>query len=240
MLQAEVMLSQDGIEPSMSETRLFRILSLDGGGIRGLFTAALLSHIEQYTKKSIVECFDLIVGTSTGGIIGLAVARGIAAKEVLTFYQEEGQRIFGRPRIWPARLFIPKYDAQPLYDALQKLFSGALVREAKTRLCITSYEAVAGTPRVIKTDHAEGLHWGGDQLMWKVAAATSAAPTYFPAFRIDEQDCYLDGGVWANNPVLVGITEAHSRLKQHLNDLAVLSVGTGSKRFVMSYERASR
>ena len=221
----------------MTDPNRFRILSLDGGGIRGLFTAAFLAHIEDQYKAPLVEVFDLIVGTSTGGIIALALARGIPAREVLAFYQTLGPRVFGRPRALPLRWMRPKYDPAPLYIALQEMLGDTPMNSARTRLCITSYEAVEGTPRVIKTDHAEELHWGGDQLMWRVAAATAAAPTYFPAFRIAEHDCHLDGGVWANNPVQIGITEA-IRLKNALERVTVLSVGTGSHRFNLPYEAA--
>jgi len=222
------------------EVKPFRVLSLDGGGIRGLFTAAFLAHIEEQAKKPLSSCFDLIVGTSTGGIIALAIGSGIRACDVLRFYLEEGKSIFSKARPWPIRLMRPKYDAEPLYEALKKFLGTATMNDSKTKLCITSYESVEGTPRVIKTDHAEGLHWGGEQLMWKVGAATSAAPTYFPAFQISTHDSHLDGGVWANNPVHVGIAEAIYRLGQRLDNLAILSVGTGSKRFTLSYTEASR
>lgn len=224
----------------MSNSHIFRILSLDGGGIRGLFTTGFLAHLEAQSQRPLVECFDLIVGTSTGGIIALGLARGMSASEILNFYRDQGSRIFGNPRPWLLRWVRPKYNGKVLYSALEAIFDGVRLNEARARLCITSYETVEGIPRVIKTDHAETLHWGGDQLMWKVAAATSAAPTYFPAFQIGEQDCHIDGGVWANNPVRVAITEAISRLRQSLDDLAVLSVGTGSQRFALSHEKARR
>ena len=81
----------------------FRILSLDGGGIRGLFTAAFLAHIEEQQKELLSEAFDLIVGTSTGGIIARALARGIRARDILAFYRTLGPRVFGRPRTAPVR-----------------------------------------------------------------------------------------------------------------------------------------
>lgn len=215
----------------------FRILALDGGGIRGLFSAAFLAHIEQHTGKSLVNHFDLIVGTSTGAIIALGLAGGLSADQILDFYKEEGPRIFsggGRLR----QIFRPKYDNKQLVESLQKVMGERKMNDLYGHVAIPSYDLVDGCPRVYKDDHHPGLHAGGNQLIWKVAAASSAAPTYFPAFQVTEGDSHIDGGIWANNPVLVGVTEAIRYFDQPFSSIAVLSVGTGSRAFRLRHEQS--
>lgn len=209
--------------------RPFRILSLDGGGIRGFFPAALLSQLESSTGKSVRDHFDLIAGTSTGAIIALGIASGMSASQILEFYQQYGRHIFSKPRRLPNWLFKPKYKSEPLTAALRETFEERTLNDLKVPVCITSYEMVEGYTRVFKDNHHQSLHWGGDQLIWKVAAASSAAPVYFPAMRIGTNDSHVDGGVWANNPVIVGITEAIKFFGAPLDNIAVLSLGTGSR-----------
>jgi uncharacterized protein len=210
-------------------SRPFTILSFDGGGIRGLFSAAVVSHIEQYSGKWLVDHFDLLTGTSTGAIIALGLAAGLSGEEILRFYEGQGQKIFARPRGKVACFWKPKYDNAALIDALQEVFGDRRMNDLVIPVCIPSYELREGCPRVVKTDHVPGLHWGGNQLVWKVAAASSAAPIYLPAVTIERVDEHIDGGIWANNPVMVGITEAIRSFGKTLDEVAVLSVGTGSK-----------
>jgi patatin-like phospholipase/acyl hydrolase len=217
----------------------FRVLALDGGGIRGLFSAAFLAHIERHTGKSLVNHFDLIVGTSTGAIIALGLAGGLSAAQILNFYKEDGPRIFsggGRLRMF----FRPKYDNKQLLESLQKVMGERTMNDLIGHVAIPSYDLVDGCPRVFKDDHHPALHWGGSHPVWKVAAASAAAPAYFPAFQITEGDSHIDGGIWANNPVLVGVTEAIRYFNQPLSNIAVLSVGTGSRAFRLRHEQSNR
>jgi len=212
--------------------RCFRILSLDGGGIRGLFSAAFLAHVEKHNAsgKALVDHFDLIVGTSTGSIIALGLAAGHPASEVLSFYCQHGPTIFGGARwrkLW--QLFHPKYGNARLGEAVRDVFGDKTLNDVQVPVCIPSYELVSGVPRVFKDDHHPALHWGGDQPIWKVVVASSAAPTYFPSFQLGQADNHIDGGIWANNPILVGITEAVKYFGQSLDNISVLSVGTGTR-----------
>jgi uncharacterized protein len=209
-------------------TESFRILALDGGGMRGIFTAAYLAEIEDALGTPITDSVDLITGTSTGGIIALGLASGRSAAEMLSFYSTHGPEIFRRPR-HIRRMFRPKYDRAGLDRALQREFGEIVMNDLYTPVCITAHELVEGTTRVIKDDHSPELRWGGGLPVWKVAAATSAAPTYFAPVQLDAEDCHVDGGVWANNPALVGITEAVRYLERDLSDIRMLSVGTTSK-----------
>lgn len=226
--------SSSGQEPAKEN---FRILSLDGGGIRGLFPAAFLAHIETHCNKRLIDYFDLLVGTSTGAIIALGLASGHTATEILAFYQEYGPRIFskGNPLQETLQLIRPKYTNRQLVQALQHILGGARLNDLQVAVCIPSYELVEGIPRVFKDDHHPDLHWGGDQLLWKVAAASSAAPFYFPGFQIGAFDHHIDGGVWANNPIVVGISEAVRYFNRPLPAISALSVGTGAEAFRLPF-----
>lgn len=216
----------------------FRLLSLDGGGVRGLYSAAFLEHIEQHSGKRLIDYFDLIVGTSTGAIIALGLASGMSAAEVLHFYQEQGRHIFADGRGWFGQLFRPKYDNRRLTDALKGIFGDQIMNDLQVPVCVASYELVQGTPRVFKNDHHRELHWGGRQPIWKVAAASSAAPLVFPAFQVESQDSHIDGGIWANNPIMVGLAEAVRYFDRQLDDVLALSVGTGTKAFRLERSRS--
>jgi predicted acylesterase/phospholipase RssA len=218
---------------------IFRALCLDGGGMRGVFTAAFIACIEERIGDRIANHVDLIAGTSTGGLIALGLAAGRSGQEMLDLYRENGARIFSGKL--PGRgLFMPKYSRRGLDGLLQAEFGDLRMRDLSTAACISAYEAVSGQPRVFKTDHAEGLYWGHDQLVWKVAAATSAAPSYFAPVQFTEEDAHVDGGVWANNPSMIAITEAVHRLKRSLEDVRLVSVGAVSPRPRINSFGASR
>lgn len=209
--------------------------------MRGIFTASYLAAIEEGLGRRMIDIVDLIVGTSTGGIIGLGLAHGLSAREMRAFYTQHGPEVFTNPRPLYQRLRNrPKYDRKPLDAALQQTFGGAVMNDLRKHVCITSHELVAGTTRVFKDDHAPGLHWGGEQLVWKVAAATAAAPTFFEPMQMGDQDSHVDGGVWANNPAMVGITEAVRYYDRDLTEIRLLSVGTTSAVFrVRSHAEAA-
>jgi patatin-like phospholipase/acyl hydrolase len=218
------------------------VLSLDGGGMLGIFAAAALAQLERDLSIRIADHVDLIVGTSTGGIIGLGLAAGKSAEEMRDFYANEGSRIFAHPRMLPRRLLRrPKYDRGVLDEVLQREFGELRLNDLSTPVCITAHELVAGTTRVWKDDHHAQLTGGGDQLVWKVAAATSAAPTFFAPVQLGAADSHVDGGIWANNPAMVGITEAVRYAGRDLADIRLLSIGTTSRPFkVRDHEQALR
>lgn len=216
----------------------FRVLSLDGGGIRGLFSAAFLDHIEAHTDERLADHFDLIVGTSTGAIIALGLASGMSAADALKFYQKHGPAIFSRGRRRLSQLFQPKYDNQRLIAALKEVFGDRTLNDLDVPVCVPSYELVHGVPRVFKSDHNPELHWGGRLPVWKVAAASSAAPIFFPAVEVQNHDSHIDGGIWANNPIMVGITEAVRYFDRDVGDIRALSVGTGTHAFRLDRKRS--
>lgn len=205
---------------------LCRVLALDGGGMRGTFTAAVLAELEDVYGERLLGSFDLMVGTSTGGILALGLASGKTANDMLRFYREAGPIIFGRPR--PLRQWIvgPKYDRKHLDRVLREQFGDLILNDLRTPVCVTAHELVTGTPRVWKDDHHPDLHGGGTLSAWKVAAATSAAPTYFAPFGLHGSDITVDGGVWGTNPAMVGLTEAVHYFGRELSQIRLLSVGT--------------
>lgn len=218
---------------------VFRVLALDGGGIRGVFTASFLATVEDLSQARIADHFDLIVGTSTGGIIALTLALGVPARRVLDLFLSRGRLIFSRPRRL-GMILRPKYDDRPLVAALREVFGERLLNEVATPVCVTSYELTDSYPRIWKDEHVPDLECGGDQPIWKVALATCAAPIYFPGARVLPGDSHVDGGLFANNPVLVGLTEAARYFGQPLERIRILSVGAGERSARIPYEKARR
>lgn len=212
---------------------MFRILALDGGGIKGTYTAAVLEQFEEQLNGPIVDHFDLIVGTSTGGIIALGLACGIEASRILSLYKDQGLKIFP-----PARngmmgrleaLFASKFDGKDLRELLLNYYPDRRFVDLEYRIAITSFDASSATPVVFKTgkSYHESLTALVDLSVVDVAMATSAAPTYFEGAATDI-GVMIDGGVWANCPVMVGITDAMSLFKKTADEICVLSIGTTS------------
>lgn len=197
------------------------ILSIDGGGIRGLIPALILTEIERRTGKKISEMFDLLAGTSTGGIIAVGLnvndpktGQPYAASRIAQLYQENGHRIFQK-RHWVqaiGSLVDESFQHQGLEEILDAYFGETELKNSKTGLLVTAYDIVRRKPfyflsREAKLrPHEENFH------MRDVARATSAAPTYFEPHLISnghyQQLALVDGGVFANNPAMLAYTEA--------------------------------
>jgi predicted acylesterase/phospholipase RssA len=194
----------------------FRILSIDGGGFKGLFSACVLREFER-THGSLTGHFDMLCGTSTGGLIALALASGRGAEEIVNFYKVWGPGIFPEPgmvRRFLRRLGLPLTNSRnsddQLKPAVESILGDKLMREANSYLCIPTISLITSSPWVYKTDHDESLTRDSEMLMKDVALATSAAPFYFPVATTTNVPGgeYVDGGLWANNPALVGLVEA--------------------------------
>lgn len=210
-----------------------RILSLDGGGIRGAFTASVLATLEQATGRRAIDHFDLITGTSTGGILAIGLAMGFPAASLRDFYVEHGKAIFpttmwARRFGWLRQIFAPKHSQAGLRESLKSILGDRRLGEAQTRLAIPTYDAEQGRIFIMKTAHHSRFLFDINALAIDVALATSAAPTYFQAANFPEHaGCgYVDGGVWANCPALVGVVEASAFLNAPLEEIRVLSIGT--------------
>lgn len=234
----------------MSELNTFKILSIDGGGIKGLYSAVILADFEkQYGKLS--NYFDLICGTSTGGIIALALSAGIPAEEIVNLYEENGPVIFpymNKCNKWLQKakqiLITSKYSDNNLKSALVDVFGDKRIKDCETRVLIPTANITKGTPCIIKTDHNEELGRDSNHLLVDVALSTAAAPTYFPIQQIptmdDINDQFADGGLFANNPSLHGIQEAYryfiNKGNYQYEKFSLLSVSTLHQNF--SYQKA--
>lgn len=205
----------------------FQILSLDGGGIKGLFSAAVLAFLEEDLNVKVIDHFDLITGTSTGGIIALGLGAGLSPREIVEFYVSKGPEIFASGCFSSLKHLVKsKYHAEPLENALRECFGDKKLADSSKRLVLPSYNIGDDSVYIFKTPHHERLRRDYKVPMWKVARATSAAPTYFPAYFGVDNVRLIDGGVWANNPSIVGITEAVSLLNIPLEQIYVLNLGT--------------
>jgi patatin-like phospholipase/acyl hydrolase len=207
-----------------------RILSLDGGGIKGVFQVAFLSSIEsQLSIGSVANYFDLIAGTSVGGIIALGLGLGRSATELLPFFEEQGPQIFPAG-VMPTNLFrlvtgFERYSAKPLRKALEDYFGNKTLSDSKTRLLIPSFDATCADIHIYKTRHNERLRADHSVKAVDVAMATAAAPTYFPGYDSGHSITLVDGGVWANNPIALAVVEAVGLLGWNGDEIDVLSIG---------------
>lgn len=226
--------------------RDFRVLAIDGGGIRGLFPADVLATLEQrfLGGRSVAEYFDLIVGTSTGGIVALGLAAGLPASTLRNLYRDRGHEIFppsgvgqlGALRRWirdQYRLLRYSYDSTALRRIMQEVLGDLKIGDAKTRLCIPSFEGEYGEVFVFKTPHHPAFKKDLYEPMVKVALATAAAPTYFRPHR-DGGYTFVDGGIWANNPIMVGLTEALTSFDVGRDQVRMLSIGCGDDPYRVS------
>ncbi len=201
-----------------------QILSFDGGGLKGLFPAVVLAAIEEDLGCTIADHFDLIVGTSTGGLIALALGAGLRPADIVGFYTAKGPAIFGAGRR-VGRLWRPKHGSERLHAALIEVFGDRLLGSSTKRLVIPSYSLDSNDVYVFKTPHHPRLRRDHKELMVDVAMATTAAPLFLPTFRLGNNRL-IDGGVWANNPTLVAVAEAKSMLHVPLDAMRILSMGT--------------
>lgn len=223
------MASYEWYTRTMSTDRRFQVLAIDGGGVRGIFAAALLAGLEEDLGRPVVDLFDLVVGTSTGGIIALGLGAGLTPAKILDFYVSEKDRIFPNRLGWRSlrHPFVAKYGPQHLQAAVRRVFGESPLGESRVPLVIPSYNLGENDVYLFKTPHHDRLKRDHKVPMWQVAMATTAAPTFFPAFRLpDDHVRLVDGGVWANNPAMVGVTEAVSMFGCPLESIRLLSVGT--------------
>jgi uncharacterized protein len=224
----------------------FRILALDGGGLKGAFTASALATWEKQSRLRIVDHFDLIAGTSTGGILGIGLGLGLTGQEMLDFYKQRGPRIFpvtrlrGRVRHNVRHFCMPKYSQLILLRELESAYYAnrqpSPLKDSCCRLVVPSYHAVAGASHIFRTPHHPDLTADANLDAAHVALATAAAPTYFTAAKIANmvaESSYFDGGVWANSPAMAAIIEAVCFLRIPLERIDVLSVGTTDEPFTV-------
>lgn len=214
---------------------MFKILSIDGGGIRGLIPAIIIDEFEKRIGQSIWQYFDLITGTSTGGIITCALTKPnpLKAEEVVELYSRNGSTIFNSS--WGAlgKLWNAQYSGDGIDRTLSTIFGGTSLSSTSPHILVTAYDPVLNAPHFFRTLSAR-VDLARDFPLREVARATSAAPTYFPPAKVrslaGKDFTLLDGGLFANNPTLCAIADACARYHKTLDELMVVSLGTGGSR----------
>lgn len=245
------------LEEHLAQGTPKKILSLDGGGIRGALTLGLLKKIETILKKKngdnpdfrLCDYFDLIGGTSTGSIIAASLAVGKSVDEITTLYMDLGGKIFGEKRSWwnpmeTMKFLKATYDHKSLQESLQNAFGDITIGsdKIKTGLCIVAKRADTNSVWPI-INHPKGAYFNSmigqnkNIPLWQAVRASSAAPTYFAPQMIDvglgEQAAFVDGGVsMANNPALTLLMVAALQgfpfhWEMAEDKLEIISLGTG-------------
>ena len=222
--------------------RPFRILSIDGGGIRGIIPALVLAEIERRTESRVAALFDLVAGTSTGGVIALAVTKPddngrpqYKAAEIAELYSTKGGTIFSTTILHQLSsawgLLGAKYPSAGLEKVLDQYFGETRLKHALTDVLVPAFAIDLRSPWFFRSRRAR-TEPERDFAMKKVARATSAAPTYLEPLKLDGVGKHLgtswglvDGGVYANNPAMCALVEAQA--VYGAEDVLVVSLGTG-------------
>ena len=223
-----------------------KVLAIDGGGIRGIIPAIILAELQKRLGIDLYEAFDLIAGTSTGGIIALGI--GTPSKggqpyfpdDLLNLYLQYGPAIFKTTILTPAeQLLSPKYSPDGLEEVLAEFFQATEFKTALTPLLISSYDLQGQLPFFFKS-HRIAFDPNYNWNVTDIARATSAAPTYFPPLHLTKgaKDYTLvDGGVFVNNPSMAANAEAR-HLYPDATEFVVVSVGTGDRNDSITYAQA--
>ena len=213
----------------------FHILALSGGGFRGLFTARVLAGLEEAAGKPIGQCFDLICGTSIGGMIAMGLGIEKSAEKIAEIICKQGADIFSGK--W-CGLMSAKHDNKALAETMNAVFGDDKLRDCKHKILVPVVNYSTGKPRMFKT------WWpmDGELRIADTVMAATAAPYYFPIWRMPGKDriAYVDGGVYANSPGLLGVHEAVFRLGNDLEKVSLLSIGTMQENECIGNDKLNR
>ena len=209
----------------------FNILSIDGGGLRGVFPAYILQCLKERLGLNIFNYFDMISGTSTGSIIAAGIACNIEPSEIVEIYKIEGEKIFSKKikSFWPSKYkqgFHSKYKNTTLKSVLEKKFKKIKLGDIEKPLLIPATDIGNGGVHVFKSNYSDQFSRDKDVFIKDAVLASCSAPAYFDPTKVDS---YLlaDGGVWANNPSLAAVIDAQYRLGININNIRIFSLGTG-------------
>jgi patatin-like phospholipase/acyl hydrolase len=229
-----------------------RVLSLNGGGVRGLFTISVLAQIERNIENrtsakdvKIGDYFDLITGTSIGGILALGLASGKSARDLEPVFFENALKIFPPQKDGFKKLvkqiFSPLYDSKPLYKTVVSMIgTDSTFNDLQRRVLIPAINLSTGKPQFFKTPHNPDFTRDGVLKLSDAAMATSAAPTYFAPHYCEDLTAYFaDGGLVANNPSFIGLHEVLRDMKSDfpdatVKDVRILNVGTLANDYCIS------
>ena len=206
----------------------FNILALDGGGTRGIYTAQLLTKIEREIGIPIRDCFDLIVGTSTGAIVAGAAVSKISMEEIVQLFDQEAPEIF-KKKWYRNQLLFSKYSQDTLAEVIARHIPPILLSDVESPVILTCSEITTSDLHVFRsynTNQDNNNKKILDITLRDAVVASCAAPTFFSPKKVKE--LYLaDGGLWANNPSLAALTEAKTHFGKALQQIKILSIGTG-------------
>ncbi|MDD4890229.1 MAG: CBASS cGAMP-activated phospholipase [Phycisphaerae bacterium] len=219
----------------MSKT--FRILAIDGGGLRGAYAVHLLRRIEEELGPIWDTSFDLIAGTSTGSIIAASLAFGMSAVRGERLFLEEGRRIFRKRWFTLMGLIGSRYRKRELRCVLEDVLGDQKLSDATIPLMIPATDIGNGCLHTFRSKHHAEFATNRDVKIIDAVLASCAAPTYFDPHTVGEY-MLADGGLWANDPSLAATLEARQHFGVDLEDVRVLSIGTGSGR--QFYSQAAR
>lgn len=210
----------------------FYILSIDGGGLRGAFAAHVLKRVEEELDVDWSSCFGLMAGTSTGSILAAGLACGESATALSELYGRYGRTVFTpHPLARPdhLRLLRSRYRSGRLKELLEQVFKDTTLGQVTVPLIVPAVDIVNGCVHVFKSKYDAGFVRDPNVRVADAVLASCSAPTYFNPHLVAD---YLlaDGGLWANNPSLVALVDAHYRLGVPLEDVRILSIGTGTSK----------
>lgn len=228
----------------------FQILSLSGGGARGLYTAQVLAELENRFNSNISKHADIICGTSIGGVLALGLAANIPAQTLLEKFDEYRERIFPPIPNYKKKtiagislkdikqVWKPQYKSAPLREAVEDIFEDRVIGDLKSCVVVPAINYTIGKMRAFKTPHNTMFYQDQSKPLVDVALATSAAPTYFPIHSI-EGNRFVDGGLAANNPVLMGVVEAYRAFQVPLSNISGLCVGNMGQGLAANHEKST-
>lgn len=206
----------------------FNILALDGGGTRGIYTAQLLTKIEREIGIPIRDCFDLIVGTSTGAIVAGAAVSKISMEEIVQLFDQEAPEIF-KQKWYRSQLLFSKYSQDTLTEVIGRHIPPIRLSDVETPVLLTCSEITTSDLHVFRsyrTDQTNSNKQNSDISLRDAVVASCGAPTFFSPKKVKEY--YLaDGGLWANNPSLAALAEAKTHFEKDISQVKILSIGTG-------------
>lgn len=222
------------ITSQIEEIEEVNVLSLDGGGIRGIGTLTMLATLEMKTGKKVHELFDRIYGTSTGGLAGIMLARGYSATQVLDIYFDNAERIFHRDSkdafTNPLGLIRANFDPSSLESVIRDQVGRAKLSDVKIPVAVTTVDNVTFKVKILSSEDDKTRNVS----MLQAGRATSAAPTYFPAQLVETESITyyaIDGGVAVNNPSEVAYNHTRKAYKTQGKKVKInmYSFGTGTE-----------
>jgi len=220
-------------------TNPFHILALSGGGFKGLFTAVILEKLEEDFGFPIANKFDLLAGTSIGGIIALALAAEIPTNKIKELFINNKEKIFNKPHLFKGLAFKAKYSNEGLKECLTNIFQDKKIRDLNHKIIIPTINYTKGSTQIFKTRHHSTFKYDFKLPLVEVALATSAAPIYFPIFQAKYGD-FIDGGIVANHPGLFACIEAQKYIETNQKDIFQLHIGTTFHKTTSSGKRNVR